>query len=122
MKKKRIQFRVFAAKIVEHVFVRSTEIVDIGFPKRRSRKFDMRAGTVGRDFEALPLEKRVSFHASILVRRTHHCISELHASSKGAQNPQNALPGFNQKAFFHYYFSDEIGKPNHNHRPARRGL
>lgn len=73
-----IQIGVFATEIVEHVFVRSTEFVDIGFAKRRARELDVSTGPVGGDIESVPLQERVSFHASVLIRRTHHCMSHLH--------------------------------------------
>lgn len=73
-----IQIGVFATKIVEHLFVRGSEFVDVGLAKRRARKLDVSAGSVGGDVEAVPLQERMSFHAPVLVRRTYHCMSQLH--------------------------------------------
>ena len=40
-KNRNIQFGIFTAEIFEHVLVRSTEVVDIGFSERRTRKLDV---------------------------------------------------------------------------------
>ncbi|PON78688.1 hypothetical protein TorRG33x02_237320 [Trema orientale] len=50
-----IQFGIFAAKIIEHVFVGSTEVVDIGFSEGRTRELHMGNRPVRRHVEALPL-------------------------------------------------------------------
>lgn len=81
-KHKRIQFRVFSAKVIEHVLIGSTEIVDIGFSEGRTRELNVGTCSVGRHVEALSLEEEVSLHASVLVRWAHHRVPKLHAHQR----------------------------------------
>ncbi|KAM1311045.1 hypothetical protein TB2_007450 [Malus domestica] len=69
---------VILLEVVENLLVRCAKVVNIGFSEGGTKKLDVGSGAVRRDVEALPLEERVSLHALVLVRRTHHGVPELH--------------------------------------------
>jgi len=77
-REKRIQIRVFSAEVIVHILVGGSEFVDIGFPEGGTRELHVGTGAIRRHVEALPLEQRMSLHAPVLVRRTHHCVTKLH--------------------------------------------
>ncbi|KAM2000548.1 hypothetical protein COP2_007835 [Malus domestica] len=69
---------VILLEVVENLLVRCAKVVNIGFSEGGTKKLDAGSGAVRRDVEALPLEERVSLHALVLVRRTHHGVPKLH--------------------------------------------
>lgn len=72
------QIGVFAAEILEHLFVRGAEVINVRFSERRTGKLNVLASAVRGDVEALSLEECVGFHAPILVGRANHCVPVLH--------------------------------------------
>ena len=105
--RKRIQVGVFAAEIIEHVLIGGSELVDVWFSEGRSRELDVRPRPVGWHVESLLLEEGVSLHASVLVRRTHHGVPELHRRVHrwSIKAKMKGVLGFNCRVTAHSFIS-----------------
>ncbi|KAM2987296.1 hypothetical protein FF2_007479 [Malus domestica] len=69
---------VILLEVVENLLVRCAKVVNVGFSEGGNMKLDVGSSVVRCDVEALPLVEKVSLHAPVLVRRTHHGVPELH--------------------------------------------
>lgn len=69
------------------MFVRGTEVVDVGFSEGRTGELNVLTSSVRADVEALPFEERVGLHAPVLIRRAHHGVPVLHRRRRLPREP-----------------------------------